>query len=147
MATYPVEIPSRNMWAVIQSTSETMYAPTFDEELEALIFAKFYSDRQPLAMYQETAQVEFAHEIRMFLDELAPRAPSVSRGERILPLEWQRKFDTRWDEDDHEEGDKPSFEEYELLEAFQIDYNTPAANFLMDAFAAWRAARHVTATK
>lgn len=137
MATYPVEIPSRNMWAVIQSTSETMYAPTFDDELEANIFACFYSDRQPLAMMSETAQVELAHQIRVFLDELAPRAPSISRGERILPLDWQRALDSRWDEEDHEEGDKPCFEEYELLESFE-NYGSKTAHFVMDAFAAWR---------
>jgi hypothetical protein len=144
MATYPVEIPSERRWGIFHSVSGTMFSPTFPEEdeLNAAIFAAYYAVLRA-GDYEEATQARLALDIAIFLDELAPRNPGQ---ERILSLEWQKACDPDWDENDHEEGQQPHFDTYQLLDAFN-DQNSAQANVVMDAFAAWRAKHHSTAAR
>lgn len=134
MATYPVEIPSENRWGVFHSVSGTMFSPTFVDELNAAIFAAYYANNRA-GDYEESTQAHLSLNIAVFLDELAPR-PKEGQ-ERVLPIEWQQACDPNW-----EEGEKPHFDAYELLEVFQ-DQSSRQANFILDAFEAWRAIHHV----
>jgi hypothetical protein len=139
MATYPVELPSEHRWAIFHSTSGTMFSPTFleEDELNAVMFAAYYAGQRSWFTLDEETQTRLALHISMFLDELAPR-PAPGQ-ERQLPLAWQQACDPNWNEEEHEEGEKPRFDAYDLLDAFQGNYESRQALFVMDAFASWRA--------
>lgn len=72
MSTYRVELKDQcGKFGVYQSTSESMYCPTFDSELEAEIFAQLYRHRNWLDVpaFTDQAQMRCASEIRMFLHQ------------------------------------------------------------------------------
>lgn len=138
MATYPVEIPSESRWGVFHSVSGTMYSPTFVDELNAAIFAAYYATERAHD-YDESTQARLSLDIAVFLDELAPR--SAPGQDRVLPLEWKKACDEDWDDEDALPGETPLFDAYSLLDAFGDDQNGKQANFVMDAFDAWRGAK------
>lgn len=91
MAVYPVQISAdgMNFLGVLNSSSMTMFSPTFDDEkrLAAFMFAYHYSDWDITRDYTECAQEKFALEIHVFLNQ--------NLGEEwddntVLPAPWLR---------------------------------------------------------
>jgi hypothetical protein len=101
MGIYVVKLEAREQWAVLHSTSETMFAPTFFEELAAQIFTSLYDRTMPgfqlvLARFEESYQVTLAVDIISFLDEVAPKG----KAGREIPPAWAAIADpqpTYWD--------------------------------------------------
>ena len=85
MSTYRVELKDQGgKFAVFQSTSESMYCPTFDSELAAEIFALRYSRMHwaDTAAFTDEAQMQCASDIRMFLGQFTDgRYPASWAGE------------------------------------------------------------------
>lgn len=148
MAIQLVEIPDFHRWAVIHTTSDTMFAPTFpeDDELNGAIFAQFYGELRShgalsnAPLWTEEGQMKVADEIRAFLDELAPREQSVRQGDRIVPRAWAEALDGEWSgQDDDNRPNGPVFEIWQVLDAFSYGGQEHVVDFVMKSFQAWRA--------
>lgn len=88
-------------WAIEKNSS--MFAPTFREQLPAMMFAEIY---QRMTLYTDpnkwtdAGQELIATELNTFLDE---KMPEGDRNRRHLPVEWmQAIFTAKYGDDDEE---------------------------------------------
>jgi ribosomal protein S18 len=111
MSTYAVHIPSEHRWAVFQSSSGTMYSPTFSDELSAQLFALYYSTSRGRAVFFDLVK-------RREFDE-----PAQERN-ALAVVQWVRKNFTT-EENDEMAGDYRKHTE--LLERFLAERGKVAA--------------------
>jgi hypothetical protein len=131
-------------WAVVHTTSETMYAPVFHEELIAELFAacpgaynrgifEFTAD------LTETAQTRLADQLKVFLDETCPFGNYY--GDRRLPDAWALALVPE-DEDPEDRADlAANYNGLSLLEDLQSSNHERAASFMLAKFKEWGAGR------
>lgn len=143
MATYPVKFENEDTWAVFQSTSCSMFSPTFSNALEAHIFAAHYWMRNSVLPHEEYSdywQTNFASDIHMFVDERMPEEEKTNL--RVLPVEWIKEFDPEpWYWNPAEDGAYESaFDSDNLVEAFE-EGKRSIVDVVMVALAEWINAR------
>jgi hypothetical protein len=122
-------------WATLHTTSDTMFAPIFFEELIAELFGAFHYQNR-FADLCETAQMRLSAELQIFLDELCP---ADRGGTRQLPAPWILYL---LDGDSSDEEHQATYDGDNLLEDLQSsNRHTHAANFVLSQFSQWRRAR------
>jgi len=126
---YPVEIPSLKRWAVFQSTTDTLFIPTWHEddggELCAHMFTRHYAGR-PDRDFSEAAQMVFSAALHSFVV-----AHQLLKGSSDVPAIWLASW-----ESDYRYSRTPEIADcYDLVGAFERDW--PASYLLMDEFYAW----------
>lgn len=133
-----IKFEGEDRWAVWQSTSESMWSPTFLAEMDAAIFAEWYWRRGygGLERYEDSFQMNLAGEIRMFLDEAFGTDKHGDRNE-ALPAAWKDEFL----DGDEEEPYWWISDAEDLLDAFYGGKHG-ATDFLMGQFKAWHDAHH-----
>ncbi|MGA9668387.1 MAG: hypothetical protein WBQ94_04220 [Terracidiphilus sp.] len=95
MGTYPVKFEHEERWAVYQSTSESMYSPTFGAWLPAFLFAEHYGSAQSRAElflldFSDAAQEALHADIEAWFEATFPHDPrySAHTDMRVLPQSW-----------------------------------------------------------
>jgi hypothetical protein len=138
MGTYTVRIEEENIIAVFQSTSGTMFSPTWDEdhEIDAQIFACLYgSYPRYLAHddYNDEGQDRIAQEIREFLDEqLGSNRADDSADLVKMPQAWNEALKPAYFADE---------ECFDVNVSDVVHGNGDARLFILERFKEWLAVR------
>jgi hypothetical protein len=140
VATYPVKFEDDDKWAIYQSTSESMFSPCFYEELTAHIFAAYYWLRlaNRTTDYSDSFQTNFASDITVWLDEIAPKGGKWMW--RSFPLAWVKEYDPEpadWDSITDGAYEHMTLDADDLVAAFKSGKGSIVTTILAE-FLAWR---------
>lgn len=139
MATYVVEVKlpyerTSSLFAVLHSTTDTLFTPTFDEseELVAHMFAREYSGTTLLHDYTDAGQQKLVADLRAFLEAWFP---AYREHMAPLPATWRAELPA----EDQDEAFPFIADSSDLMQWYQD--GDDRADVCQHAFYAWRKAR------
>lgn len=118
-------------WGIFHSTSDTMFSPTFTDELEAQIFAVYYGRHSEGADYSERAQDLIRLAISSFVDATFPEKDDV----RVVPDDKCAQLNPP--PDYYDEGERAdwvctAYSVDELIADLDRDYDGAHADLIME---------------
>lgn len=118
-------------WGIFHSASDTMFSPTFTDELEAQIFAVYYGRHSDGADYSERAQDLIRLAISSFVDAAFPEKDGV----RVVPDDKCAQLNPLpdyYDQEERADWVSTSYTVDELISDLDDDYTSDKASLIME---------------
>jgi hypothetical protein len=126
-------------WAAMHTTSDTMYAPVFFEELLAELFVA-YQHIYSAGIQDETHQINLVLKLQIFLDETC----AFGEYDRRLPALWALALVPEDEDPEDRTALAANYNGLSLLEDLQSSHATTrdrAASFMLAKFNEWVVSR------